>query len=1350
MAIPNWLQISQRSGSGNKTITITAATLTQLTDRLADITVRTTDSSVTRTLSVRQSAPAPNFTVTPSAIHFPYEGKSIAITVVSDLPWTWTAFPDWVGVQSGYETGGPAGTSIFSLTALRNTTGAQLTGTFNLTAGNVTRSISCVQDAQNTPVDYYISFNQSSVSFDAEGGTITIPFDTNIQNLSAVDVMIDGSWVSARFSGNTLIVDCESFEGTEPRTGEITFNYRNVEVGSLPVYQSSPVPQNIISYTYKYKGETWYSSASTAIFNTAYILDADGNPLNLVSNTLTPAGYGVAVFDGEPATINQGFIQPNSRRTELETITLPKSVRVIGDSTFVGIDDSHLKKVTGLKNVISLGYRAFYNLYTLEEIEWPDRLDYWGDESFYGTGIKKAVIPDTEVIPYKAFEHSYVEEVEFKGNSLRTISNKAFYLSSLQYIVIPEGVTTINTDAFRVNNMVMASLPSTITSMSSGAVKADGVIYVNATTPPSASTYPLTYSSCPVVVPCESIDDYKTARGWSEYRDQYVCSFAGLFTFKETTKEVIKAAGSIEVGYFTDTPLSELSIVSSQSWASARFGNGKLYISFGENGQASSRSATFTVYRGTDLISTNTFTLTQNTVAPVLSFNTSAYTFEDSGGSVSIGFTTNIDDLVEISFTVSDSWITVSPNGNSITVSCVHNQGFERNTTITASYGSNILDTIEINQGSEPYIVFDPDYMTIDWYHTGEEIEVQYTTNIPHTWQRHFVSTNEHIRVNYDMDTGKLFLDFDTNISSSIIETSIRGYYMVSTLCSNVLTVVQDRFVDNITLQPNQIMYITESGEKARCMVYPGRNPSYEIPADMKIGVDSEGDTILNKAVSNVVTDGVGIITYQFPITIAGDILWNYHFHGYTDGSGNMERGYNEDIIYAKLPDSVEYLGLAFYKCKNIKTYIYPEGVKYPTGASRDGDFSPFEDFSWEEIPLIFYDDGNLPRGYFKGCTNLQEVVLPDHLTSLSYNTFERCESLSAVTLPANLQGRLPEFRDTKVTTIVIPEGVDRFYSFGGMTTLESVTLPSGITTLPDGAFGSCPNLIEINVPTDFYKNLTHIGAGAFNGCRAVLEGTDLVLSTDLNGEIGYGAFNGCYLNSVTFVSGEEVYPYVDSLGEFAFGDNNLESYPIYVPFAHVDTYKEEWSYYASRIYEDTPHNTKASLFFPSGCTIDLQYVPNENTSITIDSFRVPGRYQNWAIVGSHRGYNTIEMGCYYTPPYSNVLRCNFGGLRNYDAVLDLRIEHLDTYLDYNGCIIDGVEHTFTGTSYEFESSLFVGGLASDVQTGGTKTIGTITIKESGVVVRKYVPQSNGTYYEEIEGRSYTATGGTPTYYPAE
>lgn len=125
----------------------------------------------------------------------------------------------------------------------------------------------------------------------------------------------------------------------------------------------------------------------------------------------------------------------------------------------------------------------------------------------------------------------------------------------------------------------------------------------------------------------------------------------------------------------------------------------------------------------------------------------------------------------------------------------------------------------------------------------------------------------------------------------------------------------------------------------------------------------------------------------------------------------------------------------------------------------------------------------------------------------------------------------------------------------GGNNVLQSIDMSNTlVNTLGDNAFYSCTSLTSITLP----EGLTSIGKYAFYSCAL----TSITLPEGLT-SIEYGAFGGC--TSLSLVTSLPTIP--PSLGEYVFYDTHA-NLAIKVPSQSVNTYKTatNWNSYASII----------------------------------------------------------------------------------------------------------------------------------------------------------------------------------------
>ena len=255
-----------------------------------------------------------------------------------------------------------------------------------------------------------------------------------------------------------------------------------------------------------------------------------------------------------------------------------------------------------------------------------------------------------------------------------------------------------------------------------------------------------------------------------------------------------------------------------------------------------------------------------------------------------------------------------------------------------------------------------------------------------------------------------------------------------------------------------------------------------------------------------------------------------------TIGAGVTSVGENafascKKLTAVTLPSSVTTIGVyAFPNCKALTGITIPSGVK------------------------------TIKESAFYGCTALTNVTLPEGLTTIEEGVFTDCDALASIELPASLQtidasaldaGGLTEIkvqtgnthfeaaegvlynkgktallrypRKKPGTTFTVPASVTTIgeYAFA-VSALTDVTLPDGLQTIGEGAFGGCTALKSVTLPA----GLKEIEKNAFGGCETL---TSINLPEGLK-TIGEGAFNECTaLKSITIPKK------VETIGDNAF-----------------------------------------------------------------------------------------------------------------------------------------------------------------------------------------------------------------------
>ena len=238
------------------------------------------------------------------------------------------------------------------------------------------------------------------------------------------------------------------------------------------------------------------------------------------------------------------------------------------------------------------------------------------------------------------------------------------------------------------------------------------------------------------------------------------------------------------------------------------------------------------------------------------------------------------------------------------------------------------------------------------------------------------------------------------------------------------------------------------------------------------------------------------------------------------------------------LPSSVTSMGTSvLYGCKKLTSFVVPSGIT-ELGASM-----------------------------FNGCEKLSSVTLPDSLVSIGASVFYGCSALKSLTIPAGVKtiGN-SAFCDSGLQSITIPSDVESMgkYAFQRCLALSSITFntPAKLTAIENYTFSGCESLGKVTLP----QGIETIGENAFgselksgpsNIVRVYPSAQEVVIPKTVKTIKGW-AFHNSYtaekyhgagaldptsrLKTVTFESGSVL----ESIGENAFwGCTQLTSVEI-------------------------------------------------------------------------------------------------------------------------------------------------------------------------------------------------------------
>lgn len=170
----------------------------------------------------------------------------------------------------------------------------------------------------------------------------------------------------------------------------------------------------------------------------------------------------------------------------------------------------------------------------------------------------------------------------------------------------------------------------------------------------------------------------------------------------------------------------------------------------------------------------------------------------------------------------------------------------------------------------------------------------------------------------------------------------------------------------------------------------------------------------------------------------------------------------------------------------------------------------------------------------FSGCTLLEEIILPDLLTTLKYGAFECCTQLKSIIIPPSvvrIEGNafalcaslwMVDFNPTcceLMENIETSGGISSYRAlvFEGCISLTNIRVGETVTRIPDFAFSFCEYVSSIVLP----DSVTYVGCNSFSYCKQL----ETIVLTKSVKTIGKDAFFWCKnLHSIIVPAGTLLY----------------------------------------------------------------------------------------------------------------------------------------------------------------------------------------------------------------------------------
>ncbi|MBR0502648.1 MAG: leucine-rich repeat domain-containing protein [Paludibacteraceae bacterium] len=226
--------------------------------------------------------------------------------------------------------------------------------------------------------------------------------------------------------------------------------------------------------------------------------------------------------------------------TSLTSVIIPSSVKTIGERAFEGCDS--LTNVIIPNGVTKIKEAAFGSCGGLTNVSLPKSVKTIGECPFWGKNLKSINVAKDNShycsengVLFDAPKKTLIQyPIGTKGkyvipNSVNTIGPGAFmYCDSLTDVTISNNVEIIGRGAFGAcKGLTSVTIPSSVKTIDERAFafcEALASITILRSTPPNVSESSFMYCDIPesfhLYVPAESVEKYKTAKGWSKYADK--------------------------------------------------------------------------------------------------------------------------------------------------------------------------------------------------------------------------------------------------------------------------------------------------------------------------------------------------------------------------------------------------------------------------------------------------------------------------------------------------------------------------------------------------------------------------------------------------------------------------------------------------------------------------------------------------------------------------------------------------------------------------------------------------------------------------------------------------------------
>lgn len=258
-----------------------------------------------------------------------------------------------------------------------------------------------------------------------------------------------------------------------------------------------------------------------------------------------------------------------------------------------------------------------------------------------------------------------------------------------------------------------------------------------------------------------------------------------------------------------------------------------------------------------------------------------------------------------------------------------------------------------------------------------------------------------------------------------------------------------------------------------------------------------------------------------------------------------------ESLTELVIPDGVtEIDAWAFKECSRLTSITIPKDVAVLQNSVFDGctGLESIEvdenNSNYKSIDGVLYDKEGKVLIRVPIAKSFSSFVIPETVVTID-SAFEGCKSIESITIPNGVTriGWSAFAGCDKLTTIIIPDGVTVIGNdaFKDCVKLKSIKIPDGVSEISSGVFSGCRELSSITIP----ENVTRIGSGAFEGCWKI---TNLSIPAGVI-KIDSSAFRYCGISEIILPVG------IVSIGAYCFYGSAVSSVRIPDSVTRIEKY---------------------------------------------------------------------------------------------------------------------------------------------------------------------------------------------------